>query len=1127
MSRKIVDALRIAAVLSFLLATTYIAWGQGNVTTGTITGDVTDASAAVIAGAKVSLHNEATGMHREAVTDANGHFVVPQLPTGRYDVSVSAPGFEQSLVRGAQLNVDGTVNLKFTMSVGAVEQKVNVSAEATQAEVETSRTDVSNIIQEAQVRELPLNQRSFTALVTQQPGLVSMTNAAAAATQSPTTAALGSLGTIISSNGTNSQSMAYLIDGVNINNSGYGAPGTAAGGDIPGVEGIQEFKVLNQNYSAAYGGAAGAVVSFATRSGTNNYHGSVYEFLRNSAMDSREFFNNQGEKNPYRRNQFGATFGGPIRKDKTFFFLNYEALISRLTTTGVANVPDMAARNGGVGGTSGFQVIDPWGNQVAISPGVKALLNLYPLPNSKDFGNGVGQVNFPNYQPVNQHYGLVRIDQQLSEKDTLMARYNVTDARGFSTYSLPTFRYNKQNRIQGVALKWTRTVSNNLVNTLSVALQRSYTLATTGPTVPVSSSQYMGNVARQTIGLIGIGSTGGENAGVANLGNDTLSPVVMGKNSLPINDDLIYNHGAHTLKIGGQFAPLQWNTGYGIITGGDWVFNNLNDFLAGYPTILFIKKDGADPRAAYRSKLFAWYLEDAWRLKRNFTVTLGLRHEFQAPVLSEAHNPARLGNLVSRDGTYITGSAFHNYTKKQFSPRIGLAYDPFNDGKTVIRAGFGMFYDQVSWEALSNNLMYNLPSPSLLGFFGITGVPAGARGTPSNPTLPPIPFPQCPATANGGSTCTSGSYIGMIENVLEPVSSPTSLQWNLQVERELPGGFKVSAAYTGARAYHVMRGLEGNSSKPCGKDANGRDYFGATPGACGTEAAPSITAEAFSVFALAFDGQTNYNAGTFGVSRKFGSGFTVNASYTFAKAMSNSDTYNNGCNQMGNPGHSADPLDPMVDWSESMFSVRHRITMNGLFELPVGRGKSLAGNVSGWKQVLLGGWALNPLMDIHSGIPFDVLAGNGVAISNVNDFVSQPDRPNMLTGNNVLGGINEYFNRKAFALGDPGYLGNAPRNSVRGPGFTEVDLSLTKQFKTSEKTNLEFRAEAFNIINHPNFDLPFNQLYTPASPGETDKTSCNLTPAQAALYSCNQLAGQITRTVGTPRQLQLALKFTF
>ncbi|MFB3813156.1 MAG: TonB-dependent receptor domain-containing protein [Terriglobales bacterium] len=1127
MTPTIATVLRFAAVLTIVLLLTQISWAQGAVTSGTVTGDVTDASGAVLPGAKVVARNQGTGLKREAVSDGSGHFVLSQLPAGRYDISVTAPGFKESVVRDFQLNVDAMANLKFALALGSVEQKVDVNAESAQIAVELSKTEVSNVIQEIQVRELPINQRSFTALVTQQPGLVTMTNTGGNVNQAPITVTFAQ-GSQISANGMASRSMAYLVDGVNINNSGFGAPGTAAGGDVPGVEGIQEFKVLSQNYSAAYGGSAGAVVSFATRGGTNVFHGSAYEFLRNDVLDAREFFNRPPfAKNPYRRNQFGATLGGPIRKDKTFFFTNYEALLSRLTTTSIGNVPTVAARNGGTDGTSGFKVYDPWDNETAISPGVQALLTLYPLPNGEDYGNGIAKHIFPNYQPVNQHYGLVRFDQALSGKDTFMARYSITDARGFNAFNLPTFRFNKQSRLQGLALKWTRTISNSLVNTASFAFQRSLTIASVDPTTPFPAAALTGNAARGLVGTMNVGSAQGVGLGaLSTVGTDPWGPFRGAHNTFPVNDDLIYIRGAHTLKFGGQYVPNQWNWDKGNIAGGLYSFHNLNDFLAGAPFIAVILQDGAQPHWKLRTQQFAWYVEDNWRVTSNFTLTLGLRHEFQAPILTEAHNPPRMGNFKSLSSTNFTvGTPFHNYTKKQFSPRIGISYDPFKDGKTAIRAGFGMFYDFIPFEALSGELVYNLPQPSLQALFGITLLDKQLRGTKENPTMPPIPFPACPPGPNGTSSCTVPSgYPGFVAAVLEPVRPPTSYQWNLQIERELPGRLKVAGTYTGSRTYNIMRTIEGNSSKPCSFDSSGRPYFGPTVGACGTMA-PAFGSMAFQVYSELFDGQANYHAGSVSVSRSFGAGLSFATSYTFAKAMSNVDTSNDGAILAGTASHSSDPFNPKHDWSESTMSIRHRFTMNGIFELPFGKGKMWAGNASGLKQALIGGWALNPMLEIRSGFPFSVLAG--VGISNAGDAAGLPDRPNILRPNPVLGGVDRYFDPKAYVLQEPGYLGTAPRNSVRGPGFAEVDISLTKKFQTSERTNLEFRAEAFNLINHPNFDLPSNSLYVLPGPMDLDKTTCNLTPAQALTYSCNPTAGQITRTVGTPRQLQLALKFTF
>lgn len=1131
MSRRIAAFARFAVVVTLLsLASTYLLWGQGAVTTGTIVGDVADASGAVLSRAKITVTNQATGVRRDVVTDSNGHFVVSQVPAAHYEITVTAAGFKESVVHGFQVNVDATAGLKVNLEVGGTTEKVEVSA--AEVALDTAKSEVSNVIQEVQVRELPLNQRSFTAMLTQQPGFVNMTNVPSGSGQNILTLARAQ-GSQISSNGVDSASMTYLMDGVNIANSAHGAPGTAAGGDAPGVEAVQEFKVLAQNYSAAYGGSSGSVISFATRSGTNSLHGSVYEFLRNNKLDTREYFNNQGPQNPYKRNQFGGTLGGPIKKDKAFFFVNYEALLSRLTSESIATVPSMAARNGGLGGSSGFNVYDPWGNQTAISPGVQAILALYPQPNGLDYGNGTALSSFGNYQPVNQHYGLIRADEVLSSKDTLMERYAITDATGYNSFNVPSVLLNKPGRAQGFVLKWTRILSPNLVSTLSYSFQRSSTHLSNSFLVPVSPAAYTGNPARMVLGAINSGGTVAGIGQMTSIGSDAWSPLFTARNVFPLAEDLIYIRGSHTLKFGGQFTAYQLNRYMDYVNGGAWSFPTLNDFLAGQPSVLVILRDDTSMHKGERSKWFAWYMEDTWRIKRNLTLTLGVRHEFQAPLLSETHSPSRDALLMSR--TSLTPVfPFPNFTKKHFGPRVGIAYDPFGDGKTLVRAGFGMFYDTFTPDLLAGYMDYAVPGSAINTLFGITLLPVGSRGTPSNlpPGFAPIPFPACPPLPGGITTCTNPmAWPGFTTYFVDRLNSPTSLQWNLQIERQLPGEFKVSAIYTGSHSYHVQRGFEGNSSLPCSYGAGGVPYFGTAPGECGT-AAPALGTEFFAVGGNGFDANTNYNSGTFTVSKRYGSSVGFTANYQFTKAMSTSDMNWSQTTLSGGSGHSVDPFNQKFDYSESMFSIRHRFTANGIFQLPFGRGKMLAKNAGGIKEALVGGWAFNTMLNIHSGIPFSVL--DGIAVSNMGDTLNIPDRPNMICSNAARGGTTHYFDPKCYAMQNPGYLGNSPRNSVRGPSFTEVDLSLSKHFKTSEKTDLDFRAEAFNLINHPNFNLPANSIYS-SVPGtingvpnpQADTSSCNLTPSQALAYSCNPTAGVITQTVGTPRQLQLALKFTF
>ncbi len=507
---------RVAAVCAIILFSLIVPAsmrGQGAATYAAVSGDVSDRNGGVLPGAMVTITNRDSGLSQTTTTDGTGHFTFLRLLVGRYNLTVELASFKKAEVNDLELTIGETRNLKIEMQVGTVQEKVEVTAET--ATVATTESEVGNTISPTQVTELPLNQRSFTALVTQQPGLVVMSNA----TPPTVLGAATNTGSYISGNGLMGTSVAYLVDGVNISNGSFTAPGTAAAGDMPGVEAIQEFQVLTHNYSAAYGGASAAVVSFATRTGTNKFHGNVYDFVRNDIFDARAFFDQQ--KPPFRRNQFGGSLGGPIFKDKTFFFLNYEALRQRLTTTSVAAVPDVCSRNSGLGGSgvgcpggvpgvvTGVVSTMPYmRGPVAISPAIQAILTLYPLPspNGRNLGGGVAQAFFTFPQPTNQQFGIVNVTHQLTSKDSISARYAITDANARSFFNLPTFAFTRDDRDQNVLLKWTRTISAHVVNTVSFSFVRNFVTADTNSVQSLAPLQFTGNPARKTIGVMTVGA---------------------------------------------------------------------------------------------------------------------------------------------------------------------------------------------------------------------------------------------------------------------------------------------------------------------------------------------------------------------------------------------------------------------------------------------------------------------------------------------------------------------------------------------------------------------------------------------------------------------------------------------
>lgn len=1085
--------------------------GQGAVNTGVLAGEIHDPTGAALPGARVFVTNQDTGWSRETTTDHSGYFLAAQLPTGIYEIRAQFPNFRPAVLRDRRLDVGSVERLRIVLELETAVERAEVRADA--LAVETSKTEVSQVIPETSLRSLPLNQRSFTALVTQQPGMVQIANATA---PNPTSIVFWQ-GSQISSNGQWGSSVAYLMDGVSINNSGYSAPGTAAGGDIPGVEAIQEFRVLTHDYSAAYGGAAGAVVSFATRGGTNRLHGSLYEYLRNNSLDARGPFdlldtNGDGRADlpPFRRNQFGATAGGPIRRDRTFFFANYEGLRQRLTTTDIATVPTLAARNGGLGGTSGFPVVGPIlqpdgtyrRGPVAIPAAVKPILDLYPLPNGRDFGNGVGQLFFNNPQPIRQDFGLIKIDHHLSDKDLLSARYSMIDADASGYFNLPTYRYPKANRIQNLMLSWNRTLTPSLVNTFTAGFARSVLYAALKLSAPLQPDQYTGNPARRALGVITVGATTvlGASGALSSLGNNT-NWLNVPKNSFPASDDLIYARGNHLLKAGGLANRRQENWTRVSIAGGNYIFSSLNDLLAGNPATVQMTQDGANTGYGLRTTQLAWYLEDAWRARSNLTVNLGLRHEFQVPIMAEVNG--KLGNVRSPlDAGPTPGTPFNNYSLRQFEPRLGLAYDPFSSQRLVFRAGLGLFHNFMTYDSFFSELFANAPRPQVRFLYG-------EPLAPDKNIYAPLQFPTCT-----GCTAPVTSYT-FLTGVFNPVHSPTSLQWHAEIEREIARGLTATATYAGSNSYHIPRQVDGNYNLPCRFD-QGQPVF---DGTCGT-AAPQL-GRGVTLLGRLFDANASYHALTAALTGRRAA-LSWSAGYTFAKAISESDTTNSGVIVSGVPSSSQYPADLKLDRSESTFSIRHRVTGNVIYELPFARGRKL-----------LGGWSIAGLSEFRSGVPFSVMAGFG--ITGVGDTVNNPDRTNILRSNPVVGRVDEWFDPKAYALQNQGYLGNAPRTSVRGPGFDKLDLSLLKNFRLSEASTLEFRAELFNILNHPNYGLPANQLYAGGVPqfdhtptaAELAALPCRLTAAQAQTTSCNPQAGVISTTVGTPRQIQLGVKWSF
>lgn len=1095
-------------VISLLLGLLYLqgigwvslgAWAQAGVTSASLTGDILDAAGRAIPGAKVTVTNKATGQGQSVASDGQGHFTVLQLPPGSYSVTVEQANFQKTVIDSVQLNIGSNPALKITLKIGQVTQVVEVSAE--DITVNTVQSDVSNVIQTQELQDLPLNQRSFTALVTQQPGLVQITSTAAPSVLSAAT----NTGSYISADGSMGSSVAYVMDGVNFSNGSQTSPGTAAAGDMPGVEAIQEFKVLSHNYNAEYGGAGAAVVTFATKTGSNNFHGNAYEYLRNDVFDARSFFDYGATGEPYKpgfhRNQFGGTLGGPIIKNRTFFFLNYEGLRQSLNQTQIAFVPNQYAQTGVINGVplpTCSQVAPPCYDAALINP----LLALYPAPTpgldaalGLNPATGISAAAFTDPQPTRQDFGVANITHAINEKNSLQARYQIVDATATQAFNLPDFQFHRSDRDQNVMLKWTRILNSNLVNSASVSFLRQLINSSTNPTVTLTPDQYTGNPTRATIGVItvGNGSAGTSGGSLSLLGNDDASPFELAKNIVPFSDDMRWVHGKHTFSFGGMVERMQWNWKSSTIPGGSYTFPTLTDLLEADPSVVLIHRDGALSQFNIRTTPIAWYVNDSWRVGKRLTLNLGLRHDFQVPVLEDAHN--KLGNWQSPYATSVhVGTPYNNYSLTQFQPRVGIAYDPRGDGKMVLRLGYGIFNDFVDYSSLAQGQMqWNAPQPVLNTYFGYPIAPG---------FLPVLPFPTCP-------NCTvPGPFPGLVTGVLEPMNSPTTQQWNFSTELELPARMNLELTYTGSQSWHLPRKLEANYNQPCGGDANpvldsnGLPVFPASgcPAPTPATGAPGFVEAGvgFSLYSKRYDTNASYNALTAKLARSVGS-LSFQTSYTWAHNISESDAYNSNNILTGVVQASLYPANIHLDRSESAFSRRQRFTESVTYALPFGKGrKYMSGD--GFTNAILGGWSISSLGSAQTGQPFSVLMGTDV--SGIGDLIDFPDRPNQLRRNPKVGRVDEWFDPTAFASPAPGHIGTASRTPVVGPNFVQFDASINKVFDINESTKVQFRTDFFNIANHANFGLPNSSLASPQ-------------------------VGVISSTVGVPREIQFSLKFNF
>jgi len=1077
-----------------LLAGAESGWAQ---VTGVLSGRVVDASDAGIPGATVTVKTVETGATRTATTDENGAYRVVSVPVGPQEVRAEKTGFKAAVRLGINLAVaqEAVANLK--LEVGTVSEEVTVVAETPL--VNTTTASIAGLVNERQIKDLPLNGRSFDNLITLNPGAINYVLKSASTSTSN--------GNTFSVSGRRPMENVVLLNGVEYAGTSQLAvsPGGVSG-DLLGIDAVREFNVLTDTYSAEYGKRAGAQVSVVTQSGTNAVHGSLFEFLRNSALDARSTFD-QGSAPPFRRNQFGGSLGGPIKKDKLFLFGNYEGFRQSLAVSNVSVVPDELARQGSLPNTT----TGVYAPVTGLNQAMLKYMALWPAPNGPELmlnglPTGAKKAFYNPKNPVNEDFGTLRADYHIGEHDSLSANYTIDSGNSIIPLPDPLFASALQLRNQVASLEETHVFSPRILNTFRAGFSRSGFNYDSASTISFPDSlSFVTGFGPGGIVVGGAQTTTGSSA-ITAAGPSNNAGVWNRRNLFTYSDTVSINKGMHQIQAGVWFQRVQDNEDIASRQLGVATFASLSTFLTGTLTNFQVVPTANE--LGWRSLFGAWFVDDTIKLRRNLTVQLGLRHEFTTGWNERSGRAANYitdGNGILLANTRVGDSAFtENNAKRLFAPRGSVAWDPFGKGKTSIRAGFGVYYSLIDDLAFQLNSLY--PFNGTVSFTGAL--------PPLLPVAPnTVPLPPCSAGVPS-SQCSIYAPVG----IQPDAKTPTVEEWNFTIEQQLDRDTTLRVGYVGSFGYHQFVSIDPNSipAQICTNSA------GCLAGGLGGAALRSTVAQGAQYIPVSAtrpnpfvsngffwysEGNSSYNALQIDVNRRLTKGFQLRANYTFSKNLDHNSalTIAQASNQ---PQMVMDRNDLRRDWGPSALNVTHQASISAHYELPFGKGKGFADRI-------IGGWQLNEITTLLSGFPFTPQLG----LNRSGDGDTRnPDRPNLnpaFSGPVVTGDPNQWFNPNAFTPPAYGTFGNLGRGVYSGPGLTEVDASVLKNMAISERVSLQFRAEFFNLMNHANYGSPNQTAFT------------NTGSAAAPVYSINPTAGLITTLATTPRQIQFGLKLMF
>jgi outer membrane receptor protein involved in Fe transport len=1059
--------------------------------TGNIRGTVADPSGAVVQAATVTAKQIETGLTRTATTDHGGNYLLVELPVGHYRLEVTARGFRKYLQEGISLNVNETATVPVRLVVGSETQQVQVQADAEL--IQTTVTSLGKAVLERELLDLPLDGRNFSQLGLLQPGVV------------PLTAGLmqagGSLrdGQAYAVNGQRPESNNFLIDGANNVNA------VDAGFVLkPPIDTIAEFRILTHNADAEFGQSTGSTTNIITRSGSNSFHGALWEFLRNDAMDATDFSTSTVQ--PLKQNQFGGTFGGPIVKERTFFFGYYEGFRNRQGETVNATVPSLLERQGTFpqplfNFSSGQPVPVPGGQLPSIDPIAKNILAFYPPANS-------GTNTFITTQSLaanNDQFGL-RLDHYLSPSDTLNFRYMfsggpTTDPLSTSGANVPGFPVGEDDRAQNFVAQETHVFSPAVIGIARFSYLRNKFLFDEHVNHEPPSDlgfQYQPSLASA------VGPPFIQVAGYASVGDPITGPRNTYQNTFDFSGSLSWTRGRHEMKFGGGFRRDQINALQGIASNGFFVFSTFPysdgfaSFLSGQP--VFFLQGGGDLSRHIRGKALNFYGQDTYRVTSRLTLNLGLRYELPFPN-TELHNEQNLFVPGAQSKVFPNAPAGLLYPgdpgvpaglistqKTGFAPRVGLAFDPTGSAKWLISAAYGIFYE-----------------PYYTGQGGPLQDPISA---PPYLQTPQVNFPNFADPFNGANPFGLTFAEPMTLLVISPkLRLPYAQDWNVNIQKSFGADWLFEIGYVGTTGVKLPRFIEGNPAvyipgQSTEDNVNQRRLYS------GCTLAQSNTCVYGSVGEIASIANSSYNALESSLRKRFGHGLSFLASYTFSKSIDDVSSFNitGSASQpvAGENDLAQDPFNLGAERGRSMFDARHRFVLSYQWSVPFWR------EAHTWYEHALGNWQFNGIVTLMSGTPFTVFDPNDVSLQGSAPEISgfSSNRPNLI-GNPNSGPhtVQEWFNTAAFQRLTPDLnspveqFGNEGRNVVQGPGFANWDFSVFKNIPVTERKEFQFRAELFNFLNHTNLRLPDSDISSPTF-------------------------GQIHTDLG-PRVIQLALKFLF